>query len=654
MNERDFNLLVDEVLRALEGELGGGMSAGGPPTAPAVTPPLTVHAPLPPPPPSMAAGEASSTEPPVFTLAAGPRFSRPGAKRHRENTPVWAQEFPENLLRPEAGLPRLTAGAVTTRAMEPAPGAIPSRPGANPIGETPARIRPYMQELPKVTEEYRGHSTGSERRSGGRREPDRGERGDLPSVQTSPPRAVPLEAFRVQFPTERSGEPIVPKRIGSAATGVFATIDEAVSAAELAFVELHDLTLEQRGELVAAIRKCALENKEDFARRTRDETGMGRVDHKMLKFDIVATKTPGIEILQPGCFTGDHGLTVDELAPFGVVGAVTPVTHPVPTLVNNAISFIAAGNACVFNAHPQSRRVFAHAVEKLNAAIQAAGGPANLITCVREPSIETGQMMFEHPNVRLLLVTGGPAVVRAAVRAPKRAICAGPGNPPVVVDETACLRRAAKGIIEGGGFDNNILCIGEKEIFVVDGVADALMGELAAQGCHRLDPKQVGELTRVAFPSEGRRRDLNRSLIGRDAKVLASHMGLTLDYDPPLLFGETDFEHPFVQYEQMMPFIPVVRCRDVSQAVTMAIEAEHGYGHTAVIHSRNIQTMHEMARRVNTTIFVKNGASTAGLGWGGEGYTSFSIAGPTGEGLTTARTFTRSRRCALVDYFRIV
>jgi aldehyde dehydrogenase len=381
---------------------------------------------------------------------------------------------------------------------------------------------------------------------------------------------------------------------------------------------------------------------------------MGRVDHKMVKFDIVATKTPGTEILRPECYTGDHGMTVDELAPFGVVGAVTPSTHPVPTLVNNAISLIAAGNACVFNAHPASRRVFAYAVEKLGAAIQAAGGPANLIACVREPTVESAQAMFAHPNVRVVLVTGGPAVVREALRAPKRAICAGPGNPPVVVDETACLRRAAKGIIEGGGFDNNILCIGEKEIFVVESVADALMEELAAQGCHRLNEKQVGELTRAAFPGEGRRRDLNREMIGRDAKELAGKIGISMNTDPPLLFGETEFDHPFVQYEQMMPFLPVVRCRDAREAIAMAIEAEHGYGHTAVIHSRNIQTMHEMAKRVNTTIFVKNGASTAGLGWGGEGHTSFSIAGPTGEGLTTARTFTRSRRCTLVDYFRIV
>lgn len=638
MNEREFEIIVDEVMRAVEAELGPGEA--GPEPEPS------------------AARFHSATPPqgPAALPVVGP--VRPVRNSPDRPVPVWAQEFPENLLGPDAA-PKSGGGKgnghAGSRSVEPSPGAFPLRKGANPLGETTAKIRPYMQEFPGVIDEHRNRAIESERRRGERREAGEAARGDLPSVQTSPPREIPADAFKSMpaLKIEPAGEHRW-RDPGQFASGVFATIDEAASAAERAFLELADLTLEQRGGLIEAIRKCALDNKMDFARRTKDETGMGRVDHKAVKFDIVATKTPGIEILQPEAFTGDHGLTVDERAPYGVVGAVTPSTHPVPTLVNNAISFIAAGNACVFNAHPASKRVFAYAVEKFNAAIQTAGGPANLITCTREPSIETGHQLFEHPNVRLLLVTGGPAVVRAAIRAPKRAICAGPGNPPVVVDETACLRRAAKGIIEGGGFDNNILCIGEKEVFVVESVADALMEQLAAQGCHRLNEKQVAELTRVAFPGEGRRRDLNRDLIGRDAKVLARAAGIDVSYDPPLLFGETEFEHPFVQFEQMMPFMPIVRCRNVSEAIAMAIDAEHGYGHTAVIHSRNIQNMHEMAKRVNTTIFVKNGASTAGLGWGGEGYTSFSIAGPTGEGLTTARTFTRSRRCTLVDYFRIV
>ncbi len=104
----------------------------------------------------------------------------------------------------------------------------------------------------------------------------------------------------------------------------------------------------------------------------------------------------------------------------------------------------------------------------------------------------------------------------------------------------------------------------------------------------------------------------------------------------------------------MMPFLPLVRVPDVNAAIDQAVAAEHGYRHTAVMHSRNVESMTRMARECRCTLFVKNGASTAGLGAGGEGYTSFSIATPTGEGATSARTFTRQRRCTLVDYFRIV
>jgi acyl-CoA reductase-like NAD-dependent aldehyde dehydrogenase len=385
------------------------------------------------------------------------------------------------------------------------------------------------------------------------------------------------------------------------------------------------------------------------------ETGMGRVDHKERKFELVARKTPGIEILRPECFTGDRGMTVDELAPFGVVAAVTPRTHPAPTLVNNAISLLAAGNSAVFNAHPASKGVFAYAVEGLNEAIRAAGGPANLISCIGSPTIETGQALFAQRGVALILVTGGPGVVREALRAPKRAICAGPGNPPVVVDETADLGKAAASIVDGGAFDNNVLCIGEKQVLAVDAIVDRLIDELVDRGCRAIGAREIERLTQTVFARDERGRPTPRpEWMGRDAAVMARAIGVEARGDPPLLVGETPFDHPFVQREQMMPFMPIVRCRNAEEAIDRAIESEHGYRHTAVIHSLDIRRLHDFARRARTTILVKNGSSAAGLASGGEGTTSFSIAGTTGEGLTTARTFTRPRRCTLVDYFRIV
>ena len=142
---------------------------------------------------------------------------------------------------------------------------------------------------------------------------------------------------------------------------------------------------------------------------------------------------------------------------------------------------------------------------------------------------------------------------------------------------------------------------------------------------------------------------VNRDLVGRDAAVLAKAIGLDIPASTQLLFGETKADHIFVDEEQMMPFIPVVRVPDVDTAIAEAIKAEHGYKHTGVMHSQNIRNLTKMAQEIDTTLFIKNGPCMTGLGLGGEGFLSFSIATPTGEGVTTPMTFTRSRRCVMVE-----
>ena len=441
---------------------------------------------------------------------------------------------------------------------------------------------------------------------------------------------------------------------GGSGAGLFRSADEAVAAAGRAQRSLVEQSLELRRKIVEAIRQTTRDHAETFSRMALEETGMGRFEDKVQKHHLAADLTPGVEDLESVSWTGDHGLTVEEMAPYGVICAVTPSTHPVPTLVNNAIGIIAAGNSVVFNPHPGAKGVSAHSVQLLNDAVVAAGGPGNLIACIAEPTIESAAELFNHRGVGVILVTGGAAVARAALASPKKSIVAGPGNPPVVVDETADLRKAARDIVDGAAFDNNILCIGEKQCFVVDAVAGDLKAEMVAYSAVELDPGQVADLTRAVLPRGGDgEHHPSRDFIGRNANVLGRSIGLDLDDRLRLLIGETGADHPFVTVEQMMTFLPIVRVRDVSEGIRAAVESEHGFRHTAVIHSRNVENMHNMARAVDTTVFVKNGPSYAGLGVGGEGFSTYSIAGPTGEGLTTARTFTRRRRCALVDYFRI-
>lgn len=438
--------------------------------------------------------------------------------------------------------------------------------------------------------------------------------------------------------------------------GVFANVDDAVAAANDGYQKLRNATLETRAKAIECVRQICVSQAVELGTAEMKETKIGRLDHKIEKLQILR-RVPGMEFMKSEVFSGDHGLAVIEAAPFGVIGAVTPVTHSLPTLACNVINMVSAGNTVVFNPHPSGKFIACEGTRRINRAIYEATGLENLFTIVSEPTLESAAALFGHRGIRLLCVTGGPGVAKAALQASKRAIVAGPGNPPVVVDETADLAIAAKSIIQGGAYDNNLLCIGEKEVFAVHTIFDQLMSEMSRAGAHRLSAAEVDRMTKVAFsPPEkpGDHWHLNRDLIGKDASVLAEQIGVKIPASATLLFGETNIENPFVPEEQMMPFVPFIKVRDVAEGIRLAKEAEHGFRHTSLIHSRNVRNMTVMGKELDTTLFIKNGPCGAGLGLGGEGYLSFSIAGPTGEGVTTPLTFTRQRRCTLVDDLRIV
>ncbi len=457
--------------------------------------------------------------------------------------------------------------------------------------------------------------------------------------------ASPTPARREDGRAARSGD------------GVFADVDSAVTAARAAFDQLNQMTLEKRYQIIAAIRAEMCEHAEELAKMAHGETGLGRWQDKVQKNLLCAQKTPGPEILEPITWTGDHGLSLLERAPYGVVAAITPTTNPTSTLNNNTISILSGGNAAVFNVHPNANRVSVYQIQLLNRAIVGAGGPPNLVTAVMQATIESAQQLMRHRLVRILLVTGGPGVVKEAMQSGKRAICAGPGNPPVVVDETADIEKAGKDIVFGSSFDNNIICTDEKEVFCVESVADQLKAAMVKHGAYELRPHELRRLEKVIFSEMGepmKPGTINKNFIGKNAGVILKELGITVGDEVRLVLVDVPVEHPLIWTEQMMPILPLARVRSADEGIDLAKRAEHGFGHTASMFSRNIDNLSRMAREINTSIFVKNGPTLAGVGYGGEGYTSFSIASPTGEGLTTARTFTRERRCTLVDHFRIV
>ncbi|MEJ2543897.1 MAG: aldehyde dehydrogenase EutE [Calditrichaceae bacterium] len=445
-----------------------------------------------------------------------------------------------------------------------------------------------------------------------------------------------------------------PTSTSQLSAGIFGSLDEAVNAAAESQKKIRNL--EFRTKIIEAMREAGKKYARELAEIAVAETGMGRVEDKYQKNLSQAEKTPGIEDLRPEALSGDHGLTLTENAAWGVIASVTPSTNPSATVINNSISMVSAGNAVVFAPHPAAKEVTQKAISVLNEAIAATGGPSNLLTTVAEPSIEIAQQLFKYPGIDLLVVTGGEAVVEAARKSTnKRLMAAGAGNPPTVVDETADIPRAAKDIVWGASFDNNIVCADEKIIISVDSITDQLMNEMEKNNAVRLSADQTEQLAKVILENyPGPNAKINRKFVGRDAAIISKEIGLNVPPATRLLFAETDKNHPFAVLELMMPVISVVRAPNADTAIDFAIELERNLHHTAALHSKNIDVMHRMANEINTSIFVKNGPCLAGLGFGGEGWTSMTITTPTGEGVTSARSFVRLRRCVVVDHFRIV
>jgi acyl-CoA reductase-like NAD-dependent aldehyde dehydrogenase len=450
----------------------------------------------------------------------------------------------------------------------------------------------------------------------------------------------------------RSGELPARPEVPGQPHGAYASVDDAVGAARVAHEALKGLSLEKRKEIVANVRRRTAEQAHSLSRLARDETGLGRTEDKVRKNLLVIHKTPGPEILESGSYTGDDGLTLVERAPYGVIASITPCTNPTETIINNGIGMISGGNAVVFNTHPLAKGVSATCIDVMNRASLEVGGPDDILTCVADPTIASANELMRHAGVSLVVVTGGGEVVKAAMSSGKKCVAAGPGNPPVVVDETADLDAAARGIVNGASLDNNIVCTDEKEVLAVSKVFDALLQGVVAAGAVQIRNQQIARLEKLVLTPD--RAHVDKRWVGKSASELLKEIDVPFEGDPRLVVCEVPFDHPFVQHELLMPVVGFVRVPDVDTAIDRAVEVEHGFRHTASMYSRNVEALHRMARAADTSIFVKNAPNYAGLGLGGEGYTSFTIASPTGDGLTTARTFTRERRCTLAGYFRIV
>jgi acyl-CoA reductase-like NAD-dependent aldehyde dehydrogenase len=457
--------------------------------------------------------------------------------------------------------------------------------------------------------------------------------------------------------TEQDVRAIVEQVVSKYYSSSGSEVDKLVNEAQRAHNDLVGMGLEKRKDIIKSIRQTMLAELETMSRMAVEETGLGNAADKVIKNRLAVVKTPGVEDLEPYSYTDDYGLTLVERAPYGVIGSIIPCTNPTETLICNGIGMIAGGNAVVFNPHPVAKDTSKYVLSLISRAVVEAGGPQNLVSMVDKPTIESAQEIMKHPGIRLIVVTGGPAVVKVAMQSGKKVIAAGPGNPPCVVDETADIKKAGKDVVSGAGIDNNIICTCEKEVLSVDKITDSLKEAMKENRAFELNRAQTEKITELVISDPGgpgHEGAPNKKYVGKDAAVIARDIGLKVDPATKILICEVEQGHPLVWTEQLMPVIPIVRMRSADEAIDFAVQCEHGFRHTASIHSKNIDNLSRMAKVMNCSVFVKNGPNYSGLGFHGAGYTSYTIASPTGEGMTRARTFTRERRCSLIGHFRIV
>lgn len=427
--------------------------------------------------------------------------------------------------------------------------------------------------------------------------------------------------------------------------GLFDDMNVAIAKAREAQEVVKKMSLDFREKIIKNIRKKTLENAETFAKMAVEETGMGNVGDKILKHQLLAEKTPGTEDIKTIAWSGDRGLTLVEMGPFGVIGAITPCTNPSETILCNSIGMIAGGNTVVFCPHPAAVKVSNFAVNLVNEASIEAGGPENIVVSLNNPTLETSSIMMKHKDINLIAATGGPAVVTAVLSSGKRGIGAGAGNPPVLVDESADIQKAAKDIINGCTFDNNLPCIAEKEVVAIENIIDELIYYLKENGGYILSKEEEKKLAATVLTDNG----LNRKCVGRDAITLLKMIGVEAPEGTRCIIFEGDKENPLIAEELMMPILGIVIAKNIDDAIEKCVWLEHGNRHSAHIHSKNVETLTRYAKAMDTAILVKNAPSYAALGFGGEGFCTFTIASRTGEGLTSTRSFTKQRRCVMSD-----
>ncbi len=371
-----------------------------------------------------------------------------------------------------------------------------------------------------------------------------------------------------------------------------------------------DLTL----RIAEAVARVAHANAGKYADWAVRETGFGVAAHKKLKNEL--SSVPLVEYYRDHDFVTpqleDGGRIIKVPKPAGVIFALVPSTNPIATIYFKLLSALMTRNAIVISPHPAAREGSVDAVKTLAQAAEDAGAPEGVIQAIENPTIPLVDEFMKSDKTDVILATGGTPMVRAAYSSANPAIGVGPGNAPVLVDDTVDLRSAAKHIVESKSFDNSVLCTNESVVITLDSVASSLKQALSSAGCHICSPEEVDKLRRYLFHERG----FNVEALGMDASWIAKQAGLKGIGNAKILVTPIDKigVGEELSREKLCPVLAMYSARSLTQAITQAraVLRYTGAGHSAAIHSSNNQTILDYAAAVEAYRVVVNAPCSQG------------------------------------------
>jgi acetaldehyde dehydrogenase/alcohol dehydrogenase len=401
----------------------------------------------------------------------------------------------------------------------------------------------------------------------------------------------------------------------------FQELDALVARVAKAQRKIASYTQEQVDSIFCHAALAASGERIPLARRAVEETGMGLVEDKVIKNHFASEyiynkykdeKTCGV------LSEDDEAGVMTVAEPVGVICAIIPTTNPTSTAIFKALIALKTRNGVIFSPHPRAKRCTCAAAKVVLDAAVAAGAPADILGWIDEPTIELSNALMRHPSVKLILATGGPGMVHAAYSSGTPAIGVGPGNTPVVIDETADLKRAVASILLSKTFDNGVVCASEQAVIAVDAIYDDVRSRFRRHCGYILSAVEADAVRMVLFAYGA----VNPAVVGQSAAKIAAMAGIEVPANTQVLIGEVSEiseDEPFA-HEKLSPVLALYRTKDFEEAVDKAADlvALQGIGHTSVLYTdqdgQRERINYFSARMKTSRILVNTPSSQGGIG----------------------------------------